>query len=212
MLNEEDTRKIWSNCKTFSEVCDVMARFVRGDLACSPGHLAPPDSETKSIELFLDAFNRIGFLTTDSQPGDEPHLDPDGTFSAQRAFVCGYCNDKVADRFKRLALTSNLIVLLYPPRSTMHVWVPVTISSSQPSTAVGPNTSEEESTRFAEFCNASIGRALTESWSITVVDPVWGRKKTLWSEISRALARAFDPSIDGGPNWPDFLPSGNKGI
>jgi hypothetical protein len=205
MLSDEETRKAWRSARSFAALCELMARFVRGDLAWCPGHDAALHADSRAHVSTLVAFNKAGLLTTASQGAARTDLVDDGGLSGQRAFVSGFCEERTAQRFKRLAVASDLLVLMFPPHLRGGVWVPVTVAGSQPYAAVGFDGGDERSW-FAESCHQAAAHAVAHAWFVTVVDPVWGRDAHLWADVSRALAREFDPVRDGEPVWPDFLP------
>src|ERR1700733_7453959 len=77
----------WAEVRTLADLGGLTAQWLEGSLRGeSPWYGGEPDSETFEIGSTLAALNRIGFVTTNSQPAGGPA--PDWSW-AQRAAVSG---------------------------------------------------------------------------------------------------------------------------
>ncbi|WVQ67305.1 methylenetetrahydrofolate reductase [Kwoniella botswanensis] len=94
-INANDAYNLWGHPTTFSEICDLFARFCRGDLAKLPWSSQPPASETSVIDEQLAKMNELGYLTINSQPAvdgvpseDKVHgWGPTGGYVYQKAYL-----------------------------------------------------------------------------------------------------------------------------
>ena len=191
----------WGTAQSFDDLCERMGRYLRGELSGCPGHDGPLDMESAPIVQTLLGANRLGFLTTCSQPGDGPALDDDGGVFAQRAFVCGFCTNEVAARFRALAVQSELIALLFAPNETGGCRIPVTLDGGRVFAMVGFDGADQ--IEAFERSAPHAAHVLEGCWYVTLVDPRWGRKDHLWAKLTWALARDI-PADGSSENWPDW--------
>lgn len=167
-----------------------MARFIEGDLPYMPGYLAGEvDEETNPIAPYLATLNRSGFLTVCSQPGQDEYD------WKQRAFVDGYALEPVARRLAQLTLSTDLLVVTAPPSVHIGYRLPVILRDFQPHGWSG-STGFEELEFFREDCGPSAVAQLSQAWSVSVVDLVWGRERHIWEELARALSYSEKPHPD----------------
>ncbi|WP_189852339.1 DUF6919 domain-containing protein [Streptomyces omiyaensis] len=99
-------RRRWKNAATWTEVGELMARWLEGEIASRPGYAARygPDEETEHLVPTLAAACRAGYITTVSQPGEA------GTTWEQRAAVTGLVTDPgLLDRLTAAALAEGLV-------------------------------------------------------------------------------------------------------
>jgi hypothetical protein len=140
----------------------------------------------------LAALNRAGFVTDFSQPG-EPLEDG---FS-QRAAVSAYCNESVARRVAALTLSTDLIVIAFPPGADGGHYVPITIDNHRPCTW-GGRYGIEELRYLAESCPGLIEES-GRLWKIDVIDPQWGRERYLWNHLKAAVIAKTPSSFCTSP-------------
>ncbi|MFB8314707.1 hypothetical protein ACFC5T_40315 [Streptomyces sp. NPDC055961] len=107
-------RRRWKNAATWTEVGELMARWLEGEIASRPGYAARygPDEETEHLVPVLAAACRAGYITTNSQPG-ESGAGLRGESWEQRAAVTGLVTDPgLLDRLTAAALAEGLVVLV----------------------------------------------------------------------------------------------------
>lgn len=180
----------WKNAKTFQDLCELMALFVEGKLPFSPSCGADTvDSETTALVPYLARFNRSGFLTLGSQPGE------DSPEWKQRAFVDGFALEPIARRIARLSLYSDLHIVVAPPGFQAGFHTPVVINNFMPHGWAGFSTFEEIDD-FAECCEATAIEELCLAWSVSVIDLQWGRTEHLWRELAREICYSERPHPD----------------
>jgi len=188
----------WAEAQSFGELCELTARFIEGDLAYMPGYLAEGVAEeTNPIAPYLANLNRSGFLTVCSQPGQD---EPDWK---QRAFVDGFALEPVARQLAKVTLATDLLVVAAPPGYHTGYRLPVILRDFQPHGWSG-STGFEELEFFHEDCGLFAFAQLSEAWSVSVVDLVWGRERHIWEELARAISYSEKPHPDLD-NGTDFL-------
>lgn len=107
-------RRRWKTAATWTEVGELMARWLEGEIASRPGYAARygPDEETAHLVPGLAAACRAGYITTNSQPG-ESGAGLHGESWEQRAAVTGLVADPgLLDRLTAAALAEGLVVLI----------------------------------------------------------------------------------------------------
>ena len=191
-MNADSPRQVdWGEPQSFGELCELMACFLEGEGEEAPG-CGSVEEETKPLIPYLAAFNRAGFLTTCSQPGE---LSPGWR---QRAFVDGFALEETARRIARLALFTDLHIVVAPPGySAGSHQTPVIVRDFMPHGWSG-FTSFEKIEFFAEECRSVAVAELRSAWSVSVVDLVWGRLEYLWEKLSEPLAFSERPHPDLG--------------
>jgi hypothetical protein len=179
-------REEWAHAKTLDDLGELMARWIEGALQYRPAYYGgEPAPETDPLRETLAAYNRRGFVTTDSQPSIRINAKGFG----QRAWVSGYSNEDLARRLGALGLWTDLLVFLFPPGD--YLWgygVPVTIEEFRPFTWVGRylgNAYRQE--YWAKDCSREALLALMRAWEVHIIDPRWGREAYLWEHVSAVL-------------------------
>lgn len=182
----------WAAARSLADAGELMARWLEGATTYQPACFgARPEDETRHLVPALAALNRHGFVTANSQPG-VPLDDGDG----QRACVTGWCSAGTFEAIRDATLRTDLVVVAYEPGADAdELWgAVVTIDGGEPfSQAGGPPTRFEDLFEagpmpdFAEFHDA---------WSVTVIDPVWGRDDLLWDTLLAALLPATGRAAD----------------
>lgn len=178
----------WSSCRTLADLGHVTERWLRGELTYFPGHndpYEPPLDESKDLIDDLVALNRVGYITTNSQPGQS--MTRDG--NAQRAFVRGYCTEETFQRIDAAIYGTELIALPRPPGMYHLCPVPITTVHGRNFTWGGMSSGEAEAIarEFGGALNEQMVALLAGCWLVDVLDPVWGRTNLLWSKLRAGL-------------------------
>ncbi|MDK1473630.1 hypothetical protein QNO07_09380 [Streptomyces sp. 549] len=109
-MRRKHVQQEWKDARTLHDLGQLMARWLEGRIRWCPGYCGDRiDAETLPLVRHLAAYNRSGWLTVDSQPGDTS-----GQWR-QRAAVQGYAPAPVADRIARTAQQAGLLVSLGQP-------------------------------------------------------------------------------------------------
>lgn len=149
------------------------------------------DDETAPLVAYLAALNRAGFLTTDSQPGE------DSPEWKQRAFVDGYAPERVARRVARMSLYTDLHVVAVPPGLSAGFHTPVILRDFMPHGWSG-FSDFGGAEMIAEHCGPLAAKELLAAWSVSVVDLSWGRTDNLWRNLSCELCYSERPHPELG--------------
>lgn len=171
----------WTETKSLADLCEYTVQWLSGKREEHVVHPSPPCEETGEILDYLKHLNSHGFFTINSQPGQELI---DG--NAQRACVSGHCVEKVAKKIASLSLSSDLIVFAYPPDCYGGYMMPVTIEGYHPFTWDGAYDENHLKCYTGEIGETAL-QELCRSWYLVIIDPVWGRKKCLWSKLMEVL-------------------------
>lgn len=156
-------------------------------------HLETVDLESvKRFPELLVKMNRLEFLTTDSQIGEE-----EKDYS-ERAYVVGYLPDGKAEKlYEELNFENCICLYINIDRlmeeeeytdSTLASRIPVTRSDGKYTTFVGVT----ERPTFLQHCSWKLRRRIKDGWSlVAAVDPIHGRicdeKDGLYTRIIRIL-------------------------
>lgn len=175
----------WSQARDLKDLGDLTATWLEGGTSYCPGYWATePDPETKLLIGYLAAYNRAGFVTHASQPGDAPRR---GT--AQRAWVEGWCTEATSEQIENIALGTDLIVGRTPPGATNTTRICVTVLDYQPLTVAGAMPSDYLFGLYRDVIPAALPN-LVNAWQVFVVDPQWGRNDLLWRTVADAIVPA----------------------
>lgn len=92
-MSKADRRR-WESARTLGDLGELMALWLEGKLGSRPGYGARfgPDEETAALVPVLAACCRAGFVTEQSQPGEDD-IAFDGRPWVQRAAVSGFISD-----------------------------------------------------------------------------------------------------------------------
>ncbi len=192
----KDGEALWQEAKTFTDMCELTAQYLNGGISFSPHYGGPPEPETADIAPFLTAFNRAGFMTAQSQPGE---TDKD---YKQRAWVEGYALRSTAKVLGKLGLYTDLVVFTYASGYDGGHQIPITISESRPFTWAGSYFSEGLES-FEEVCSIEAYTELLGACYVVVIDPVWGRNDYIWPLIATELDGFGDSRYSPDPH-PDL--------
>ena len=119
----------WETACTLTELGELTARWLTGELAEHPAYGGGPEEETRSIVDLLAGVNRAGLLTDFSQPGVADGRDP------QRAAVAGYCDEVTLGRLLVAFAATDLVLLNEYTDSGIRL--PVSRRGGKPCTFVG---------------------------------------------------------------------------
>ncbi len=192
MDETERAKEQWEAARSFRDLCELSARFIDGTSPYFPTYGAPTvDDETAPLVPYLAALNRAGFLTTNSQPGE------DSPEWKQRAFVDGYALEHVARRVARMSLYTDLHVVTVPPGLSAGFHTPVILRDFMPH-GWSCFSRSGEAEMIAEYCGPLAARELLSAWSVSVVDLSWGRTDHLWRNLSRELCYSERPHPELG--------------
>lgn len=177
-------RQAWKRSETLEDLGELTARWLEGSIEHSPWYGGDPDPETEPIRGVLATFNRHGFVTTFSQPGVP--LDDEGY--AQRASVEGYATEAIARRLGTLALWTDLLMHVFAPGNYRGGYqIPVTVEEFRPFTWVGGYYGHAGLEHYAEDLSREAMVELSNAWTVSIIDPHWGREDYLWKHISEML-------------------------
>ena len=183
----------WMSANTLAELGELTARWLEGSLRVHARDI--PNGETTELIPALARFNRAGFKTEASQPGED--ID-DGW--AQRAFVFGFCDEQTAETIAAACMPTDLICVFCWPGTKSYLHIPVTLhDDGKAHTWAGMSLGAEDiNGMWGDLYSASAVDALVGAYQVSVIDPIWGRNDLLWATVDRALA---------GPPLTGALPS-----
>lgn len=180
--HEEAARQRWAEARTLGDLGELTAQWLEGRLSLHPLYGDSPDPETADLVASLGSFNRNGYVTTFSQPGE---LVEDG---AQRAAVEGMCTEEIASRIQTVSLNSELIVIAVPTVLDEWVEIPISLDGNKVNTIGTLGVGGLDALYpWPQFLAPSLIRVLVETWQVLVIDPRWGRNDLLWDRVAEAL-------------------------
>lgn len=184
----------WSQARDLEDVAELTAAWLEGRVESQPGCArgAGPDSESARLIPVLAAANRVGFLTTCSQPGEAAGLGDDGAEWALRPAVEGFIHHGALMRelVTRSEAAGMLVVLQPPP----HLSIPfearevvVTARNEQPYTVFGRrhNVYLED-----DLCPTAAAVDIDHAAHLTLVDPEFADGQRLWELMLEAVDAA----------------------
>lgn len=173
-------RDLWRTARTLEDLGNLTAQWLEGGITHLPAYYGDaPDPETTPLISYLATYNRAGFLTTDSQPG-QPFEDGCG----QRAWVSGFCSEETCDEIRAACLGTDLIVIYTPPLLDNPTQIVVTIDDHAEYTWIGGSLDETNIDHYyGQDCPLALD-AIKSAWQIDVIDPVWGRNDLLWATLA----------------------------
>ena len=201
----DDAASQWAEARTLLEVGELTAQWLEGRIPKSPWYRGAPDPETTEIVPVLAALNRIGFVTTMSQPGRGLSEE-----YAQRAEVSGYASRKLADHLEAATCMTDLVMLKLPAVK-VRASIPITIDTQGVASDFRTRSPVSPAYSFAG-CSSNIkelrslyseGPAdlgypslsdeaialMAHSERVTIIDPIWGRRELLWSVLGEVASR-----------------------
>lgn len=96
-------RARWADASDWADLGDLVVAWLDGNITQTPGHCGPPDDETIPLIPVLTAVNRAGFITDNSQAGDDRWADCN-------AWVCGFAADDVLARLRESLAGTPLVL------------------------------------------------------------------------------------------------------
>lgn len=174
----------WQMCMDLENACELTAQWLEGKRHYQPDYMAAqPAAETGPMSLELAAINRLGFLTSDSQPG-EALVEGQG----QRAYVTGYCSENTAGFLSAVLTGTNLVALWAPPGEPGAMQVCVSMDDYDEYTHLGRRGSREDTfEQYRYETNETLAAIIADSWELHIFDPVWGRNEYLLPSLKTAL-------------------------
>ncbi len=174
----------WKNAQSVADLGHLMADWLEGRIRTCPSYCdTKPDSETRHLIPALAAYNRKGFVTTQSQPGEPPSRGHDGRMWRQRAYVEGWVSDsRLADRICGAASRAGFVVR-DSHSSGPHVIL--TEADGEPKAGVGhmPSNRIMISTEWPGIGREAASE-LASSSRLVIIDPEWGRDTRLWPVLT----------------------------
>lgn len=168
-MNRHD-RKAWKSARTMAGLGERVAEWLNGELAETPGHLAPPCDETIPLIPALTVVNRAGFVTDNSQLAE--------TYEGRtwNTWVDGFATDATLIRLREAVAGTPLILITCRRRvhecDRAHWW------SYCPWTEV--------TGQWSDRCPA-VADELYDCWFVRIADPEPGRNDRLWPALRDAL-------------------------
>lgn len=199
-MTPEDAAQ-WYTARTLADVGELTAQWLEGEIRSQPGYVpgCGPDEETTELIAVLAACNRAGYLTTSSQPGEEPEVGYNGNIWVQRAAVEGYATAGVLEALRLSAADSPLIVTAAPAASQQGCWetqIPVTLDGDAENTWFGGIPPRSHLNDTYSDCHPDAIVAISDTWQVTMIDPEWGRNVILWAVLSDFTQHAGRPASE----------------
>ncbi len=190
-------RRRWRATRSLADVAALTALWLEGEVASQPNYQPNygPDEETAPLVPMLAAWNRAGFLTDGSQPGDLEECAVLGTLWRQRAAVEGFIDRCAGARVMAEAIEAGLWVVVdgvtvcgEPFVVDGECWgAVVTEMDGQPHTWFGAHISGYRRGVMYERCGCTAQTAICEALRLAVIDPVYNRNDVLWPVVNDAL-------------------------
>lgn len=177
--------RLWSNAPSTDHVAELMAWFCLGELQSWPYHHGPTCRETREANLgpALAHACRTGYITTGSQPGE----DPDEQGWEQRAAVDGQATDAVLDQLRGLTAGTRLQVIAHRPARRRRDYEPalvVTRAGDYEFTEFGAQLTRRDARDMFRGVPDHVADELAEMWQVTIIDPRWGAHRLLWDRLA----------------------------
>jgi len=183
-------RKLWRQAASLPELCELMARWLEGELSMWPGYADGAADETADLVPVLARANRAGLLTDQSQPGvDGPGFD--GARWQQRAAVSGLVADEqVLYALARVAEAHRLTILVRSADDTSErPGVTCTRVDGESSTVFGRQLSRRDLRLIWRTVSWKALGEIEGAWQVTLVDPEFGRNDRLWPALDEVIGQ-----------------------
>jgi hypothetical protein len=167
-MNRRD-RNAWKAAPTLDDLAELVVRYLNGDIKQTPSYMGPVEAETLPIIAELTLINRGGFITENSQYGDDC---PWGN-----AWVDGFATDHVLARMIDAAAGTPLVVAACDPFHHEHKRAEHLVRCVR----------RELVGYWKDGCPNVAGFGLDACWFVSVEDPQVGRND-LWGTLARALS------------------------
>lgn len=189
---ERSDREQWGKARNLTDLGNLMARWLTGDLQTRPGYYGPSDLDTTELTDVCVNLCRSGFVTTDSQCAVQT-VNSDGETVRSRAVISGFCNDANLARLHVAARGTGLFVIAQRGRlSGVDGSVVVTEVNGAPYYLAGGYPGPDD--LIAEWadiwCREDVPglrrgisrrafRAVRSAWYVSIIDLEWGRNDRL---------------------------------
>ncbi len=130
----------------------------------------------------LAGINELGFVTDDSQPGVP--LNESGY--GQRAYLDGMCDEQTAWQLSGALHGLDIVVIGFPPGEGGSGQIVVTLDGWSENTWCGIHRPAGYSHLY-EPISPELNSLVDASWTVQLVDPVWGRSDYLFQLVLLAL-------------------------
>jgi hypothetical protein len=187
----------WRSARTVADLGELMADWLEGRIPASPGYCdTRPEDETRHLIPTLAACNRSGYITTNSQPGEQPVRGVDGRMWRQRAVVDGWiANPALLHRIRTTAATAGITVITNRPGRRPHPGMIVTEADGEAITDYGWSPGHRRLIAYQwPGIPGAARRELRTATHLTLVDPAWGRDDRLWPLLADTVAAHADAS------------------
>lgn len=181
-------RKLWRQAGSLPELCELMARWLEGELSMWPGYEDGAAEETADLIPVLARANRAGFLTDQSQPAcDGPGFD--GARWEQRAAVSGLvADDGMLFALGRVAEAHRLTILVRAADDQARIeGVTATRVDGEPYTVFGARLTRRQLRHIWRGVSRQALDDITDAMQVTLVDPEYGRNDRLWTALDEAI-------------------------
>lgn len=199
MMMPRATQRRWHAATTLRDLGELTALWLEGQIDSQPGYQPGfgPDEETTDLIPVLARLNRIGYLTDCSQPGRDPGAGYDGATWCQRAAVSGFAEPAVADAIAATASAAGVLVYTAAVSRWDHLGdrIPVTTRAGRPCTAFGGRRSRRGLKFQYEDCSDAAVNAVLGAVQLTIVDPEWGQRDTLWTLLDGIITAVTSTEV-----------------
>jgi hypothetical protein len=194
------SRNPWARARTLADLGELTARWLEGDADLEhPDYPDGPDPETSPLIPVLAAANRVGIVTTDSQPGDAPSPGFDGAIWAQRPAVLGVTSRSMLDRLIDAQRGRDMIFMYArttAPAAWECWWHPITVRDSETYTRYGLMRYTRHRETFGSTRNLTF---LRDAWQFYIIDRDYEDRLQLWDLLGTVAAAAARIAADNGP-------------
>jgi hypothetical protein len=176
-MSPEDAER-WRTARTLADLGELTAQWLEGTIASIPTVMPGygPDEETSELIPVLAACNRAGYITTVSQPGEEPAPGYDGRLWTQRAAVGGFA---ATLPWQPTRSTPRKPGSRSPWLATRRTRGSAARLPQETSKTIRPDTASATPTPSRHYARA---------WQVTIIDPEWGRNDVLWPVLESFAA------------------------
>ncbi|MCX4682589.1 hypothetical protein OG413_46245 [Streptomyces sp. NBC_01433] len=192
-------RNRWKATQSVGQLGGLMALWLEGHIASWPGYQPNwgPDEETSELIPTLAAANRAGYVTIDSQPGEDPVTGSDGLIWEQRAAVEGFVRDY--DLLRALVDAAETAGLDYEVADTLDTGergIVVTLRGGEPHTTFGGYIDDANLRHIWPGIGSGAMGDVFRSVRVTLVAPEYGAAggEALWNCLNALLAARWADS------------------
>ncbi|MGW3652499.1 DUF6919 domain-containing protein [Streptomyces sp. NPDC000878] len=191
----------WQSARTVTDLGELMARWLEGEIASRPGYQARygPEDETEHLVPTLAALCREGYVTTCLQPGFAG-TGADGLWWEQRAAVELVVTDPtLVHRLVDAACAAGLFIRIndhHPDGGVQEPPVVATTRDGEPVTAFGGRISRADMAIQWPELNRDLYRQVSTGTYVSVIAPEYGPDgERLWITLDFLTGRRqHDPA------------------